>query len=193
MTRSAILIVIALGALLAACSSAAQPGGTGTPAGVPTAAGGGGGGTAAASPAGGGGGGGTGGGTSLVEAAKAVQHACTLLPADLAAAMVPDASGAPVEEQFPTRCSVYGAKTAMEFTIAPFDTGGRQAPADAKAIPGLGAGAWIQNLAPGNFYLTVLLAPDAGSLYAEVNNQDGEDHTDQVVDLAKAVLAKLGG
>ena len=56
-----------------------------------------------------------------------------------------DSPTPPQEEQFPPRCSVYGAKTAMEFSLDTSSPLG-DPPPDAKNISGLGTGAYLQNL-----------------------------------------------
>jgi hypothetical protein len=53
--------------------------------------------------------------------------------------------------------------------------------------------AYLERLSAGNWTLWVALTPDVGSLFVEVNNQDGNDHKDEVVSLAKAILQQLGG
>jgi hypothetical protein len=178
--------LVATAVLVAACSAAATPVGTtqpaaSTPPGATTGTGQ----TAAATPVAGGGGG------SLLEKAKAVKHFCELLPTDLVAGIVPD-GGPPQEQQYPPTCSVYGSKTAMEIALDAYVPLGAT-PAGAKAIPGLGSGAHLERLTVGNFYLSVGLGPDGGVLHAEVDIQDGKDHTDDAVNVAKAVLQNLGG
>lgn len=174
--------LLATAVLVAACSSGAQPGGTTQP-GATTGAGQ----TMATGTQAAGGGG---GGGSLVDKAKAVNHFCELLPTDLVTGIIASAAP-PQEEQFPRRCSVYGDKTAMAIWldfILLSDT-----PAGAKTISGLGTGAYLQRLSAGNFTLYVGLSPEGGVLGVEVNNSDGKDHTDEAVNVAKAVLQKLGG
>jgi hypothetical protein len=175
--------LIALALLVGACSSGAQPGGTTQPvattgAGQTSAT------VTQATPGGGGGG-------SVLEKAKAVKHFCELLPTEIVKGIVPD-GGPPQEEQFPPRCSVYGTKTAMEIALDAFVPLG-DTPAGAKPIPGVGAGAYLENLSVENWYLSVSLGLDGGVLHAEVDNQDGKDHTAEAVNVARAVLAKLGG
>lgn len=180
--------LLALAVLVAACSSGVQSGGTTQPAATTgtgqSAA------TATqatqATPGGGGGGGG-----SILANAKAVKHFCELLPTELVSGIVPD-GGKPQEEQFPPRCSVYGSKTAMEIELDAFVPLG-ETPAGAEAVSGLGAGAYLEHLTTGNFYLSIGLGPDGGVLHVEVNNQDGKDHKAEDVAVAKAVLQKLGG
>jgi hypothetical protein len=174
--------------LVAACSAGGQPAGTTQPSaaaqpGASTAAGQT---TAAATQAAGG----TGSG-SVLDNATAVKHFCDLLPTALVAGIVPD-GGPPQEDQFPPRCSVYGSKTAMEIALDAVVPLG-DTPAGAEAISGLGTGAYLEHLSPGNFYLSIGLSPDSGVLHVEIDIQDGKDHKDDVVDLAKAVLQKLGG
>lgn len=176
--------LLALAVLVAACSSGAQPGGTTQPgattgAGQASATG-----TQAA--AGGGGGGG-----SLFDEAKAVKHFCELLPTDLVTSIIASAAP-PQEQQYPPTCTVYGDKTAMAIYLASYNPLGVP-PAGAKTISGLGTGAYLEKLSAGNFSLWVGLSPEAGVLLVEVNNSDGKDHTDEAVNVAKAVLQKLGG
>ncbi len=180
--------LLATMALLAACSAGGQPAGTTQPsaaaqAGATAAAGQA---SAVATQAAGG----TGSG-SVLDNAKAVKHFCDLLPTDLVAGIVPD-GGPPQEEQFPPRCSVYGSKTAMEIALDAFVPLG-DTPVGAEAISGLGTGAYLEHLSAGNFYLSIGLSPDSGVLHVEIDIQDGKDHKDDVVELAKAVLQKLGG
>lgn len=175
--------LLATAVLVAACSSGAQPGGTTQP-GATTGAGQ----TTATETQAAGGGGGSG---SLFDKAKAVKHFCELLPTDLVTRIVASAAP-PQEEQFPPRCSVYGDKTAMAIWLdAGIPLG--DTPAGAKTISGLGTGAYLQRLSAGNFTLSVGLSPEGGVLGVEVNNSDGKDHTDEAVNVAKAVLQKLGG
>jgi hypothetical protein len=175
--------LLSLAVLVAACSSGAQPGGTTQP-GATTGAG-------QTSTTGTQATGGGGGGVSLFDKAKAVKHFCELLPTDLVTGIIAS-PGPPQEEQYPPRCSVYGDKTAMAISLASFDPLGVP-PADAKTIAGVGTGAYLQRLTAGNFSLWVGLSPEGGVLYVEVNNSDGKDHTDEAVNVAKAVLQKLGG
>lgn len=176
--------LVAVAVLVAACSSGAQPGGTTQP-GATT-------GTGQTSttgtPAAGAG---SGGGGSLFDKAKAVKHFCELLPTDQVPGIIAS-PGAPQEEQFPPRCSVFGDKTAMAISLGSVNPLGAT-PADAKTISGLGTGAYLQSLSAGNFSLWIGLSAEGGVLYVEVNNSDGKDHTDQAVNVAKAVLQKLGG
>jgi len=179
LARAAALIATTM--LITACAGATGGGG-------PTAAGG----TQAPGAGGGGqtaGSGGGGGGTSLFEKATAVKHFCDLLPTDLVATIVSSPTP-PQEMQFPPTCTVYGDKTAMAISLASVNPIG-DPPADAQVISGVGTGAYLEKLTTGNFSLWVGLTPDAGMLLVEVDNSDGKDHTDEAVNLAKSVLAKL--
>jgi hypothetical protein len=167
--------------LIYACSSGGPPGGT-TPAGATSAAGQA---SASATQAAGGGG-------SLLDNAKAAaQHACGLLPTDLVSGII-DTPTPPQEELYPPRCSVFGTKTAMAFSLDVYNPLG-DPPSGATTISGVGTGAYLEKLSAGNFSLWVGLSPEGGVLFVEVNNSDGQDHTDQAVNLAKAILQKLGG
>jgi hypothetical protein len=133
-----------------------------------------------------------GGGSGILDAVKAAAaHACDVLPTDLVATIVPSPP-APQEELFPARCSVFGDQVAIAFSLDQFSALG-ETPQGPQDISGFANRAYLEKLSPGNFTLWVAITPDAGVLFAEVNNQDGKDHTDEVVNLAKAILAKLGG
>jgi hypothetical protein len=178
--------LLALVVLVTACSSGAQPAATTQP-GATTGAGQ----TSATGTQATPGGGGSAGGGSLFEKANAVKHFCELLPTDLVKGIVTDGT-APQEEQFPPRCSVFGSKTAMAIWLSSGLPLG-ETPTGGTPISGLGTGAYLERLSTGNFTLYVGLSPEAGVLGVEVNNQDGKDHTDEAVNVAKAVLQKLGG
>ena len=193
MTRTAILIVMALGALLAACSPAAQPGGSGTPAGA-TGAGGGGGGTTAASqsPAGGGGGGGGGGagGAGLADAAAKVTDWCALIPTDVVAKFAPGAP-APTTAGYPTECFASNGTGALDFRYSTgfgaFDT-----PSGAETVDGVGAAAYLDRPSQDEVELWVALQVDPEVyLFIDVAGHDGKDHKADAVALAQAVIAKL--
>ncbi|HEY8238917.1 MAG TPA: hypothetical protein VIF63_05730 [Candidatus Limnocylindrales bacterium] len=111
------------------------------------------------------------------------------MPIDLVATIVPSPPPAQ-EELFPARCSVFGEKVAIAFSLAttPFTV-----PAGSQEIPGFAHNAYLEKLTAGNWTLWVPLTADLGYLFVEVNNQDGKDHTDEAVNLAKAILQKLGG
>jgi hypothetical protein len=135
---------------------------------------------------------GGGGGSGILDAAKAAAaHACSLVPTDLVAGIVAS-PGPPQEELFPAQCSIYGDKTAIGFSIDLVNQLG-PTPSDGTDIQGFPNHAYLEKLSPGNFTLYVALTPQLGSLLVEVDNSDGKDHTQEVVNLAKAILQKLGG
>lgn len=184
-SRVRLVVTLVMGAVIAACSGAATTPPQSGPAVAPPA------GSTGAGQTGATGTQPTGGSGSLFANAKAVKHFCDLLPTDLIPGII-DNPTPPQEEQFPPRCSVFGGKTAMAIWLdvaVPLSA----PPAGATPIQGLGTGAYLERLAAGNFTLYVGLSPDGGVLATEVNNQDGKDHTDQAVSVAKAVLQKLGG
>lgn len=187
-TSAAFFLAFAVGCSAAACST----GGSGQTAGpgggtvAPTTAAGGG---ATAAPTTGGGGGN--GGQGILDAAKAaIGHACQLLPTDLVATIVPS-PGPPQEELFPARCSVFSDTVAIAFSLDVYSK--LDKPQGSEDVSGLGQAAYLEKLAPGNWTLWVALTPDVGNLFVEVNNQDGKDHLDEAVSLAKAILQRLGG
>ena len=132
---------------------------------------------------------GSGDGTSLVAAAAAVTDACTLMPMDLAATIVPDAS-APQSQQFPPyKCTVSNGTSVLEITIAAYDAVDPLVPND--PVAGLGAAAYLQKQTPDNAYLKVILDPNGGAVYIEVAGHDGKDHGDDAIAVAQRVLAAL--
>jgi len=183
MKRASIFVVVAI--LVAACGGtpSSQPPDQSQAAGQSQAQG-----PSQASSAEGGGGGG--GGASLVDAANAVTDWCTLMPADLAANLVPGASD-PQSQQFPLRCTVSNGVSVLEITYQSFVVAEMGPGAD--SISGIAENAW---LAPGypvdDAYLTVILGSDpAGTLYVEVAGHDDVDHGDDAIAVAQAVIAQL--
>jgi hypothetical protein len=170
--------------LLAGCSGAAsQPAGQTQPAGATQATGQPA--TTGQTPAASGGA----GSGSLADAAAKIKDVCPLVPADLAAKLVPGAS-APQSQTFPPfRCTITNQVSVLEVTIGAYDTGGPVA--GAETISGLAAGGYLERPQPDDAYLTVLLAPDAGELYVEVAGHDGKDHKADAIAVAQAVLAQL--
>jgi hypothetical protein len=171
--KRALLLVLSV-VLLSACASAqtTQPAGQTQPPGqtqLPTAGG--------AS------------GTSLVDAAAKVTDVCTLMPADLAATLVPGGS-APQSEQFPSRCTVSNGTAALQITISVYDS--VEPPQGAESVPGLAEGAYFE---PTGFlddaYLKIVLSKNGGALYVEMAGHDGKDHKDDAIAVAQAVIAKL--
>jgi hypothetical protein len=134
---------------------------------------------------------GTGGGAgvSLVEAAVAVTDACTLMPMDLAASIVPNASE-PQSQQFPPyKCTVSNGTSVLEITIAPYDAVDPLVPNE--PVAGLGVAAYLQTQFTDDSYLKIILDQNGGAIYVEVAGHDGEDHRDDAVAVAQRVLAGL--
>lgn len=131
------------------------------------------------------------GGASLAEAAVAVTDACTLLPTDLAAKLIPGAS-APQSQLFvPLKCNVSNQVAALEITIDR-GSGAVEPIPGAEVIPGLGEAAYLERPIPDDAYLTVVLSKDLiAALHIEVAGHDGKDHKDDAIAVAQAVLAKL--
>ena len=111
------------------------------------------------------------------------------MPTDLAATIIPGAQ-APQSDPFPPSCTISNGTATLHVGLGAYDTGGPVS--GAESIPGLAAGAYLEHLSAGNTYLTVLLSADIGELYVGIDNPDGKDYRDQVIAVAKAVLAKLG-
>lgn len=129
-----------------------------------------------------------GGGASLIEAARAVTDACTLMPMDLVSTIVPDATE-PVSQQLPSRCTVSNGTSVVEITIAASDAVDPLVPNE--PVTGLGVAAYLQEPMPDNAYLKVILDPAGGAIYVEVAGHDGQDHTDHAIAIAERVLAGL--
>ena len=187
MKRASIFVLVAI--LVAACagSPSSQPPGQSQAAGQSQAQG------PSQAPSGGGGGGGS-GGAALAAAAKAVTDWCTLMPADLAAKLVPGAAD-PQSGEFPSSCTVSNQVQALQVTYQ--GSSGAEPDPAASPISGLGEHAW---LAPGypvdDAYLTVILFTDpsglgASTLYIEMAGHDGIDHGNDAIAVAKAVITQL--
>jgi len=130
-----------------------------------------------------------GGRTSLVAAAAAVKDACSLMPMDLAASIVPNASP-PQSQQFPPyKCTVSNGTSVLEITIAAYDAVDALIPNE--HVDGLGATAYLQKQMVDDAYLKVVLDPAGGAIYVEVAGHDGMDHGDDAVAVAQRVLAAL--
>jgi len=130
-----------------------------------------------------------GGRTSLVAAAAAVKDACSLMPMDLAASIVPNASP-PQSQQFPPyKCTVSNGTSVLEITIAAYDAVDALIPNE--HVDGLGATAYLQKQMVDDAYLKVVLDPAGGAIYVEVAGHDGKDHGDDAVAVAQRVLAAL--
>ena len=173
------LLVASIGILVAAgCSggAAAGPDSSGASASNPAAG-------AAATV------GSAGGRTSLIAAAAAVKDACTLMPMDLAASIVPNAS-APQSQTFPPhKCTISNGTSVLEVTIAAYDAVDALIPNE--HVDGLGTTAYLQKQMVDDAYLKVVLDPAGGALYVEVAGHDGKDHGDDAVAVARRVLAAL--
>lgn len=173
--------VIAISILLAACTGApgGQPDGSQVAASGPAAG--------ETAPADQGSGGGT--GASLVQAAAAVTDACTLMPMDLAASIVPNASE-PVSQPFPFNvCTVSNGTSVVEITIRATEIVDPLVPNE--PVAGLGVAAYLQKPFPDDAYLKVILDPNGGAIYVEVAGHDGKDHGDDAIAVAERVLAEL--
>ena len=184
----AVLVGLAI-SLVAACASAAPPA-----SGGPTS-GGGGAAPGASSVAGAAGGaeptaaGGGAGGTSLAERAQKVTDACTLLPTDLAARIVPGGA-APQSQKFPPfKCTVSNQTQVLEITVGGYDAVDPLNPAE--TLSGLGTTAYYQAQQPDDAYVKVVLSPDQGALYVEVAGHDGKDHKADAIAVAQYALAHL--
>lgn len=130
---------------------------------------------------------------AVAVASRTLKDACTFLPKDTVARLVPDAAK-PDGMQFPLRCAARGSKSAIEIS---FDVG----PADGHSgdvISGLAVAGYLERLDPkstGDVYLTVILGNDDNgtnhNLHVEVSGHDGKDHKDDAVALARQVIAQL--
>lgn len=129
------------------------------------------------------------GATSLVDAAVGVEDWCTLMPMDLAADIVPGGS-APQSQLFPPlKCTVSNGTSVLEisFLNVPIDP-----VPGAESIPDLGEAAYLERPFPDDAYLTVILGTDPGGvMYVEVAGHDGQDHKDDAIAVAQAVIAQL--
>jgi hypothetical protein len=136
-------------------------------------------------------GGAGGGGASLVEAANAVTDWCTVMPADLAAELVPGASEPQSQLFIPLKCTVSNGVSVLEITYQSFVVA--EMGPDAESISGIAENAWLEPGYPvDDAYLTVIFGSDpAGTFYVEVAGHDGVDHRDDAIAVAQAVIAEL--
>jgi len=128
-------------------------------------------------------------GSSLVAAAAKVTDVCTLVPADLAATLIPGASPPQSQTFPPLRCTITNGTSVLEVTLSAYDTGGPVK--GAEFIPGLAEGGYLERPVADDAYLTVLLDTDQGALYVEVAGHDGQDHKDDAIAVANEILARL--
>jgi len=173
--------------LIGGCASASTPapgvgGGAGgsSPGAVPSIGGGPGGGAASQAAA---------GGDSLAVRAQKVTDACTLLPTDLAAKLVPGGA-APQSQKFPPfQCTVSNQVQVLQITVGGYDSVG---PVNgAEPVSGLGSAAYYEASFVDDAYLTIDLSPDEGAIYVEVAGHDGKDHKADAIAVAQYVLAHL--
>lgn len=186
MTRTLIVLGV-LVAALAGCASApsSQPGGQSQAPGGTVGAG-----ATQADGSGAGttGGAGASGGTSLADRANAVKDVCTLMPADLAAKIVP--GGAPPQgAPSPPSCTVSNGTQALAITISAYDPVDALNPSD--VVPGLGVTAYMQVQFVDDAYLKIVLTQDHGAIYVEVAGHDGKDHKADAIAVGQSVLAHL--
>jgi hypothetical protein len=128
-------------------------------------------------------------GSSLVAAAAAVTDVCPLVPMDLVASIVPDASAPQSQTYPPYRCTISNGTSVVEVTIAAYDAVDPLIPNE--RVAGLGAVAYLQEQQPDNAYLKVVLDPAGGAIYVEVAGHDGKDHADDAIAIARRVLDAL--
>jgi hypothetical protein len=132
------------------------------------------------------------GGGSLAEAAAKVTDWCALIPNDVVARFAPSAPPA-AAGTYPGECGASNGVGALDFRYTT-GFGAFETPSGAEPIPGLAQGAYVNRPSQDEVELTVALQADPEvSLFIDVAGHDGKDHTDDAVDIAKAIIAKLGG
>lgn len=130
-----------------------------------------------------------GGGASLVAAAAAVKDACEIMPMDLAATIVPNASE-PQKETFANpKCTISNGISVLEVTIGAYDAVDPLVPNE--PVAGLGSAAYLQKQTVDNAYLKIILDPNGGAIYVEVAGHDGKDHGDDAIAVARRILEAL--
>ena len=112
-----------------------------------------------------------------------------MFPKDLAAQLIAGGSFSEEPSPVPPKCTYSNGTSVLELTIGAFDSGGPVA--GAETISGLAAGGYLEKPDPDDAYLTVLLSPDHGAIYVELAGHDGKDHRDDVITVARKVLATL--
>jgi hypothetical protein len=131
-----------------------------------------------------------GSGASIADAAIKVTDWCTLMPADLAAKLVPGAS-APQSQLFPPlKCTVSNQVSVLEITF--LSSASTDPVAGADPVDGVGEAAYLEEPFPDDAYLTVMLGGGSRAvMYVEVAGHDGKDHSDDAIAVAEAVIAQL--
>jgi len=129
--------------------------------------------------------------SSLASAAEKVTDLCSVVPNDLAARLIPNAS-APARQQFPLRCTLSDGRSVLEVTLEKGFALSGDPLADAERISGLAEGGFLQRPVPDSAYLAVLISRDPKVvLYVEVAGHDGMDHKDDAIAVAREILARL--
>lgn len=115
-----------------------------------------------------------------------------MVPIDLVAAIVPNASEPQSQTFPPLKCTVSNGTQVVEITYQGFIAA--QNKGGAPTISGLGEMAWLEPAYPvDDAWLTVVLSSGepAGTLYVEVATGDGVDRGDDAIAIAQAVIAEL--
>ena len=191
--RSASLVLVLI-VVLGACSG--SPGATGNGSTVPESGSSGAattsGGDAATSAAVASPGAAAGGGASLAAAAAQVADWCTFIPIEIIARFAPSAPPA-AAGSYPGECGASNGVGALEFRYQT-GFGAFEIPAGAEQVQGLGQGAYVDRPSVDEVELHVALQADPQvTLFIDVAGHDGKDHTDDAVDIAKAIITELGG
>jgi hypothetical protein len=176
-------IVVSLALMLAGCSGAA----TSPPA--PASAGG-----AAPSAAGDIGSGGAGaGGTGAAAALAAIKDTCSLMPQDVVKQILPKAT-APVAPPEPSKCDMGDGNGVVELSVDANSLTKLATLNPCEPVGGVGVSACYQAQQPADAFLQVLVGSGASDaiLYVEVAGHDGKDHRTDAINVAKAIIAKLG-
>ncbi len=112
------------------------------------------------------------------------------MPTDLVAKIVPNAAAPQSQLFIPLKCTVSNQTSVVEITFLSSAT--TDPVPGAEPIPGLGAAAYLEQFSPDDPYLTIVLSPDSQAvMYVEVAAHDGQDHKDDAIAVAQAVIAQL--
>lgn len=185
-------VALAIVVVLAGCAGGASPssagGGASEGAGGSAAAGGGGG-----APSVAGGGGGAGGAGAVAALQAAAKNACSIMPVDAARAILPKATD-PTPEPEPNKCAMGDGNGVVEITVDANPLTKLETLNPCESVSGVGVSACLQQQQPDDAYLQVLAATGDSDaiLYVEVAGHDGKSHKDDAINVAKAILAKLG-